>query len=273
LCLLSSPLAYNLAMDDQEQDNQTPQPTPAREPVGPNYWKKPKPGKLVYFAILIIVAAAAAGAYWFLVKPQPAKTSQSNQAAAVQAPAISSKTDHYDSNNFGLGFDYPQGWTIADTAGSGKLTVASPTIKLKNASGQMVNGQIIMTIRDKTQKLTEFDKGAALAVRDSEKIAYARPSQIQRGSTYVSFLQYSTTADGNSLDAIYITGDNGYQKNQTIPLTDVSKSDPVIGISFIRCSDAKCSNISALSLSQNVWDDSSFSKPLKSLLESLIINR
>lgn len=263
-------------MDNEDQGSQSTQPeyqppVSHHEPVGPDYWKKPRRSKLLYLVVLLIAAAALVAGYWFLIKPKPAKTTQQTQATVAKTETINSKTDHYDSNNFSLGFDYPHGWTLTDTSGSGRLTIVSPAMQLKDASGQSVNGQIVMTIRDKTQKLTEFDRGAALAVRDSEKIAYARPSQIQRGSTYLSFLQYATTS-GSGLDAIYITGDNGYQKNQTVPLVDVAKSDPVISIAFTKCSDTKCSNGTQLSLSQTAWDDNSFSKPLKSLLESLTIN-
>jgi len=263
-------------MDNDEQNGQNSQPENQppthHELVGPDYWKKPKRSKLLYLVALLIVAAALVAGYWFLLKPKSAKTTQQTQAITTKPDVISSKTDHYDSNNFSLGLDYPHGWTLTDTAGSGKLTIASPAMQLKATNGQTVSGQIIMTIRDKTQKLFEFDKGAALAVRDSEKIAYTQPSQIQRGSTYLSFLQYATTA-GSGFDAIYITGDNGYQKGQTIPAGDISKSDPVISIGFTKCVDSKCASATPLSLDTAVWDDSGFSKPLKSLLESLTINR
>jgi len=265
-------------MDDQQSEGQNPNDIPPAKPIqhetaGPDYWRRPR-NRLKYLIILIVVVLLAAGGYWFAVKDKsakPAKSSQSSQAQVNSKPSIATKTSHYSSQNFALEFDYPQDWTITDNAGSGKLTVTSPITRLKDSSGQSVNGQITMTIRDHSQKLTEFDKGNATAVRDSEKIAYIKPSPSQRGSTYISFLQYATTAGGGSLDGIYVTGDNGYQKDQAIPLVDVSKGDPIISITFVKCADSKCSNPTQLSIQGTSWDDSSFSGPLKNMLQSLSI--
>ncbi len=260
-------------IQETQQPNLPPPAAPA-EKVGPEYWKKPKRSKLIYI-IIILILLIGSGVYWFLLKPEPAaKTAQTRTALTVKPETrIASSTTHYDSSSFSLGFDYPKGWTVTDTAGSGKLTVVSGPLQLKDANGQQVNGLIVMTIRDRTQKLTEFDKGAATATRDSEKIAYTKPTQTQRGSTYISFLQYATSPGGGSLDGIYITGDNGYQKDQDIPLVDVAKADPVVSITFLKCADAKCAGTrTALSVQDSIWDDNSFSKPLKNMLESLSIN-
>lgn len=264
-------------MDNQTQDNQNPvneipKPSP-NESVGPDYWRKSKRSKLIYLVVIAALVITAV-AYWVLAKPESANQASHNQAAQTTQPVnlISGSTTHYDSSNFNLGLDYPKDWSLSDTSGSGKLTIISPALQLKNAAGQTVSGRIIMSIRDKTQKLTEFDKGAATAVRDSEKIAYTKPTSTQRGSTYVSFLQYASSNSG-SLDGLYITGDNGYQKGQDIPLIDISKSDPVINITFTKCANSKCSDVGTpLSLNQSVWDENNFSKPLRNLLESLSIN-
>jgi hypothetical protein len=253
---------------DREESQEPARP----ERVGPEYWKQPKRSKLVYLVSLIVAVVILAAGYWFLLRSKPTHTAPAAQSQSGSSATVAENTDHYDSSNLFLGVDYPHGWTVTDTAGSGKLSISSPAIQLKDANGQTITGQIFLSIRDKTQKLTEFDKGAAVAVRDSEKIAYTKPSQNQRGSTFISFLQYATSAGGGSLDGIYITGDNGYQKGQNIPLADISKSDPVINIGFLKCADSKCkAGSTPLSLKQTVWDDNSFSKPLKNMLQSLSI--
>jgi hypothetical protein len=144
-------------------------------------------------------------------------------------------------------------------------------MKLKDTSGQNIDGQIIMTIRGKTKKLSEFDKGAATAVLDSEKISYTKPSQTQRGDTYISFLALAGSKDGG-LDGIYITGDAGYQKNQAVPTVDISRIDPITNVTFVKCSDSKCSGTpTALTVEPENWEDTNFSKPIKTLLQSLTI--
>jgi hypothetical protein len=252
----------------QDQTTQKP-PTPQqpRETAGPDYWKKPKKRWPMYLLALVLLAAIAAGAYWFALKPKPkANTGSTNtaQAPAKAATQITATTKSYSSSNFYLTFSYPQDWTVTDNGG-GIMTVKSPTLSLKNANGQTQSGNIVLTIRDKTQKLSEFDKGNATATRDSEKIAYTKPAQTQRGSTYISFLQYSTTTASGALDGIYITGDNGYQKGQAIPLVDITKVDPVISITFLNKAD------SSLSIPDSMWADTSFSGPLKTMLESFSI--
>jgi hypothetical protein len=264
-------------MDENGQESPGPAEEPTPKPIqhetaGPDYWKRPS-HRTKYLLVLIIVVLLAGGGYWFLIKDKTSKSTvnPNSQKDSSASSAITAKTQHYSSQNFALEFDYPQDWTVADDAGSGKLTATSPTMKLKDANGQDVNGRIIFTIRDHSQKLTEFDKGNATAVRDSEKIAYTKPSPSQRGSTYISFLQYATSPGGGSLDGIHVTGDNGYQKGQAIPLVDISKSDPIISITFVRCNDNQCSKPTQFSVQATSWNESLFSTPLKNMLESLAI--
>jgi hypothetical protein len=258
-------------MDPKAFQDQTPQkpPTqqPPREAVGPDYWKKPKKRWPKYVLALILLAAIVAGAYWFVLKPEPKTNTVSTNTAqtpAKAAPQITAATKSYSSSNFYLTFSYPQDWTVTDNGG-GIMTVKSPTLSLKNASGQTQSGNIVLTIRDKAQKLSEFDKGNATATRDSEKIAYTKPAQTQRGSTYISFLQYSATSASGALDGIYITGDNGYQKGQAVPLVDITKVDPVISVTFLNKAGTQ------LSIPDSMWADASFSGPLKAMLESFSI--
>jgi hypothetical protein len=266
------PNAVNPIAEQTEQPTSIPTP---REPLPAQYQKeKGKKGRYLIIAVVILLIAAAA--YWFFLKPKPVKAPAKSTTSPVSSSSSAPKeakvdTDHYDSSNFNLGFDYPKGWKVSDIAGSGKLTVTSPAVKLKDTNGQQVDGQIIMAIRDKTQKLSEFDKGAATAVLNSEKITYTKPTQTQRGDTYISFLNYASS-NNSGLDSIYITGDAGYQKDQDVPAVDISKIDPITNVTFVKCSDSKCSGTgTALTLDTKIWQDSSFSAPIKTMLQSLAI--
>jgi cytoskeletal protein RodZ len=252
-------------------------PTPRRyEPLPPQYQKsQSKKGRYVLIALAILLLAGAL-AYWFLLKPKPAKTPSTSPASTLSVKNSGSKesaldTDHHESPSFNLGFDYPKSWKVSDISGSDKIVVTSPSMKLKNTDGQQVDGQIVITIRGKTQKLSEFDKGAATAVSSSEKITYTKPSEIQRGDTYISFVSFANSKD-TGLDAIYITGDAGYQKNQTVPAVDISKIDPITNVTFVKCNDSKCTGTgTALTVNPDSWKDSNFSKPIKTVLQSLAI--
>ncbi len=222
-------------------------------------WRKVGIG-LAVLAVIVILALAG---YWYAKNhkstPKPTSSASSSQNSTTNTPAaakITTATKHYDSVNFNLGFDYPADWTVTDSGG-GIMTVRSPAINLKDASGQAVNTQITITIRAKNQKLPEFDAGNATAALDSEKIAYTKPTQSQRANTYISFLSYAKSSGG--FDGIYITGNNGYKKDQAIPKVDIQTVDPVISITFDK------------SISTDNWSDQAFAQPLKNMLQSLSI--
>lgn len=228
---------------------------------------------IISLVALAVLALGAGGVYWFILNHKstanfgaPSQTSQSQSAQAAPAAAqIAAATKSYTSPNFNLSFDYPQDWIVTD-GGGGSMTVKSPLIQLKNAAGQTVTGAILLTIRDHSQKLTEFNSGNATAVRDSVKIAYTKPTQTQRANTYISFLQYAGTRTLGALDGVYITADNGYQKGQAIPLVDVQKVDPIISLTFFDSSGKP------LSVQNTMWDDQNFAGPLTKLLQSFSIN-
>jgi hypothetical protein len=272
-------------INDQPQDEQVSSNTAPQSTADYANYQKPQKPKLVntpnikkpnvnfkkplkYLLIIIVVAGLAVAVYTVFFKAKPAaaptKTSASQTAGSSSGSSAAVATKHYDSSNFNLGFDYPDTWKVSDADGSGKLTVTSPTTQFKDTSGQNINGQIVMTIRDKTQKLTEFDKGSATAVKDSEKIAYTKPSQTQRASTYISFLSYASSTSSGGFNGIYITGDNGYKKDQTVPMVDINKVDPVINITFLK--DGTTASVAISS-----WNDANFSGPLKAMLQSLSI--
>ncbi|PJE65284.1 hypothetical protein COU91_02460 [Candidatus Saccharibacteria bacterium CG10_big_fil_rev_8_21_14_0_10_47_8] len=227
------------------------------------------------FIILVVIAGLGGGAYWYLKNhksaKKPATSAQTSQTVKPATSQIATVTKHYDSSNFYLGFDYPQDWKVTDSGG-GQMTIVSPSIQLKSASGQSVNGQIVMTIRSKEQKLPEFDSGNATAALASQKINYTKPSQNQRGSTYISYLRYASSTSSTALDGIYITGDSGYTVGQAIPKVDISKVDPIISIGFVKCNSSDCSGINAVvSIAASSFEDKTFSGPLESLFKSLAI--
>jgi len=222
-----------------------------------------------------IIGALILVAYLIFEKPDNGKkqTTQNdtNQTQSIHLPtAINTQTDHHDSSNLNLGFDYPKDWTVKDD-GDGILTVTSPAMQLQASTGSSEPGQVVMTIRNKEQKLTEFDRGPATAVVQSEKMNYTNPSQNQRGTTYLSFLNYFGNNVG--LDGIYITGDNGYKVDQLAPGSDFKAVDPVVNVTFLQCPNGSCNGqADKLTLLVDVWKDTNFSQPIKSMLQSLSIN-
>jgi len=240
----------------------------------------PKPPKRhigLWIAIIVLLLGIAGGVYyWFGMRKAPTKSvASSKQSAAQTVPTPDAnapiKTKHFDSTSLSLGFDYPDTWTVTDD-GNGKITVKSPALELAGANAQKTDTQITVTMQPKQANIDVFKNGNAVAVLDSQKIAYTKPSQNQRAQTYLSFLQYvDTTTDG--LDAIYVTGDFGYQKGQAIPLVDVSKADPLITVTFAKCSDAHCGGTpTAATLAATDWGTTTYlAKVVQALLTSLVV--
>jgi hypothetical protein len=238
-----------------------------RRVAGP---RKPKKAWWKWLLVGLAVAlVAAAATYLLFLKPkdkdkqasQSTKSSQSTPPAQQQSAAITTK--HHQSANFSLEFDYPENWTVTDD-GSGKLTVKSPTMPLKSASGKAVSGQVTVTIQGKQAELKEFKGGNGLAVRESDKLTYTKPTSSQRAQTYLSFVGYAGSAQ-TGIDGMYITGDIGYQKDQAVPMVDVVRGDPLVTVSF-------SGSGGTLSISSDSWNDSNqLTKSLKTIITSLSI--
>ncbi|HEX8763345.1 MAG TPA: hypothetical protein VF733_06350 [Candidatus Saccharimonadales bacterium] len=241
-----------------------------------NRQESPRRRRLWLIIVSVILLAAVGTAAWFLlVKKEPAKPTTTakqsqNQMPESEDPAAPLKTKHYDSTTFNLGFDYPDDWVVSEV--DGRLLVSSKAIKLKSASGQNLNGRIQVLIQPKQTTIKDFAKGNGVAMLDSEKITYTKPTQTQRAQTYLSFVNYpSSSAQG--IDAIYITGDIGYQKDQAVPMVDIVRVDPLITASFMQCPNEACSGaVAPLTLAATEWTGKVIvGKSLKTILTTLSI--
>lgn len=272
------------------------QPDPARQErieylqsLMPERRKRRWPRVLGWILVLLLLAGGGFAGWWFVLRDEPADTPKHEPAAQTTPSATKSLNEkpvmkQYESSSFGLNFDYPEQWTVTDA--SDKLTVASPVEQLQTADGKKQSGRIVLSVQGKAASLEGFKKGNATAIRDSEKIRYAKPTQSQRAETYLTFLNYAD-ASATGLDAIVVSGDNGYKKGQAVPQADVEKGDPHIVISFRSCaatsnaagsgaasssSSSSCNAVgNAVTLPASIWDDRSFAVPVRTMLESLAV--
>jgi hypothetical protein len=227
----------------------------------------------IVIGVVLLIAAAAFGAYWLGGHEASKKSHGSNTALPPKTQATSTQpvsvpTKHYDSTTFTLGFDYPENWTVNDTAA--KLTVTSPAMPLQSAIGAKVNAHVIVTIQNQQTTISGYPSGGALAALGSDRITYKQPSSLQRAQTYVSYLSYTTP---NGLDMLYVTGDHGYQQGQQVPMSDIVQGNPLIGVGFATCQTSTCATGSsnAVTLQASSWKSSSASQQVMNLLESIVI--
>lgn len=225
-------------------------------------------------AVVVILALAAAGSFWFgsreAVKQQDARKPQhiNSRQRTNLVGSGTAQTKHYDSSNYTLSFYYPAAWTVSDT--STKLTVTSPATWLKSAADASVDVHAVVVIQNQQTSMPGFPSGGAVAALESDKLTYKQPSSIQRAQTYLSYLSYTRPDD---LDALYVTGDNGYQQGQAIPMADVLEGNPLISVDFERCSNSTCtgSTNGPVTLRASDWQATKVSKEVVSLIEAIVL--
>jgi hypothetical protein len=242
----------------------------SKRPSSPQQ-RQPRRKAAVIILILVVLAGGGYGAYYHTnhkaVASQPATTAQTKPTKPTAAtPKIA--TTSYDSPNFNLALNYPTGWTVAgDTASS--LTIESPAMQLTSSAGQSVSGKVVLSLQPEGQLPSAFGTSDATAVLNSQLISYAQPTSTQRAQTYLSFVQYASTTTTGALDGIYITGDYGYQKDQTIPRSDIAGLDPLATVTFGKCADTACTSLTTTNITASSWTSTSFSPPILTLLKSL----
>ena len=234
---------------------------------------------LVILLVVLILIIFSGATYYFITKSHNTISAKTQPTASITSSLslikIPNPTQQYYSDNLSLGFNYPNNWVVVDATGSNQISVTSPTLKLANASNQIIYGKIIMAIyASSPTTLNGFANGTPTAAIASQLINYSNPTQTQKASTYLSFLQYGgSNTTTNTINAIYITGNSGYKVNQNIPESDILAVNPTVDISFIGCSNSTCSGATqTIAIPITLWQSSLFSNPLLSMLESLSIN-
>ena len=254
---------------------------------GGNKRKKGK-GKIILIVVIIVLLLGAGGAaayMWLKGSDSAGKTKQPSQTKTQtttqpstepvvdgeQNSAAEAKT--FTSTAFALSIAYPGDWTPEEL--KDKLVITSPVVTLTDANGQKTNGRMVLNVRARQDKPVEFTAGNVVAVLDSDKVNYTKPSSTQRGSTYLSYLQYATTTTKGGMDGVYITGDYGYKYGQTVRLVEISKVDPLVNVMFVSCADTTCAATTqkALSVSSTAWKtDTANRTAVETMLKSLALN-
>lgn len=237
-------------------------------------WRKIAGTSIKIFVAVLLVAAIAGAVYWKFFhnkKPAPVATSQASTQTTPKSDIYTNKTKSVSSTNVGLTLTYPESWDVSDQ--TDKLTIASPVTSFADASNQRINGKIVLTVQPKGSELPAFAKSGVISALDSQKIKYTKPTSIQRGETYMSFLQYTQALTKGQLDGVYVTGDFGYQANQYVPKTDIAKLDPLITVTFLKCADDTCADSAASSIQSDMWaSNAEFQKTITAMLKSIQVN-
>lgn len=218
---------------------------------------------------LLVIGLAAAAGYFVFAGSNNKSAQQSEQNDTEQSqqdPGASSELQEYVSSDRSIRFSYPGNWQVNDSDPDA-ITVESPIVKLTDLSGNREDAKVVVSFLRTGTEVPGFDADGAIAVKDSEILAYSSPTQNQRAETYLSFGGFGSRA----LHAVFVTGDSGYQVEQLIPQSDVVRGDPVIAVLFYACQEATCetsaSNIYAIDPGE--WSANETLQDAYSLLVSL----
>ncbi len=264
----SAPSESNAQIAPAHAEQVVPQSQPYQQ-----FRKRRRRGLVIFLVILVLLAGAGGAIYWLYKHPkQPAASNTPATSTPTDAPATS-QVKHFDSTNFNLALDYPADWATNETTDGKLLSVTSPAVKLTDGNNQSMTGKVQLTVQSKGTAVAGFSAGSAVAVKESEKIAYTKPTSNQRGSTYISFLHFAnSTSPSTAIDAIYITGDNGYQLGQAITKDSFAPLDPLVGVNFTKCDTSQCANAKTTGVAAGSWDTNTALKQVKTILQSLAVN-
>ncbi len=272
-------------MDDNQPLDTPPEPTPPGgdenfevasqstadfiknvQPLQAQKKKRRKSGRI--FLMVLLLLAVGGGVAYMLTRPEERKptTQQTPPPPPQTTDQQEALTEKYTSQDLQLMLEHPKSWKVDDDT-SRQLKLESPLIKVETADGDQADGKVVITILGAGSTPEDFAGTTATATIDAEKIAYTAPSQIQRKETYLSFMSFGTSS---GIDAIFITGDNGYQKGQTVPKTDAVRGDPIVSVAFAKCTNStSCQG--KLSIAPDGWASNKTLATAKTIIQSLVI--
>ncbi len=235
--------------------------------------KPPKKNNSLWYLIAgFVVVLVLVGAGIFIAKKYTHSnktnkiTNKQTTATKPSSTITSSKLASYTSTVFNFKVSYPNNWTVA-TQGNTSVSISSPETSLTADTGNKVNGMVVLSVFNKGQIPASFGS-YSVAVLNSQDINFTKPTAAQAAQTYISFIQYPATTVKGGLDAIYVTGNNGFVKDDAITTAIVGQVDPLIVVNFEQCSSKDCSQVKNLTISSTMWSNTSFSTPILNILKS-----
>jgi hypothetical protein len=179
---------------------------------------RPKKKKLLWVVVgAVVIALVLAGAAYMLFgrsKTDGKKAATTtNQTTTQQTPATtqpagdSSTPKTYKSTKLNIEFTYPGTWTMRENSDKSEVILTSPRTTYTKKGGVSTEG--VFTVKLRHGLVPEIMKPTiekAVAVKDSEVIAYTAPAAEQRQYTNMSF-----AGSGDSQNFFLVTGSIGFK--------------------------------------------------------------
>lgn len=209
-------------MDDLDYHGQTHHPHFAGQR------KKSKKALYIVLGIVggLLLLGAGGMAVWLLTKKSDtsknstaqqtaSQSSNSSSASSKQPSGVQTKGNSYvyKSAKLNIGVTYPKTWTLRESTDKEQLTITSPQTTYTKKDGTSTEGVITVKLRNgilpDAMKTTVQN---AVAVADSEVVAYTEPTEGQRQYTNMSYVG----VDANNFGFALVTGNTAYKAAQLV---------------------------------------------------------
>lgn len=169
---------------------------------------------------VVVVLLVAAGIAVLLLrnasesseKPDGPAVTQTDESK-LQQPKLSAteaaQIETFKSEKLAIELSHRKDWTLKESADKTEITLTSPNISYQTKDGTVSEDEGVFTLRFRQGVSDQLEQkiNSAKAVRDSEVIAYAAPTEAQRHYTNVSF----AGSDADYFTFLIVTGSTGYK--------------------------------------------------------------
>lgn len=209
---------------DDEPRKDTKRPRPSRHNRGGNTKKI----VLILLAVIVGLAVVCGAAYWwFAVRDTGEETpvsldqpNQQSQDTEETQPALdpqeAAKKITFKSSELALELTHRRDWLIAESDDKTAITLTSPDVSYQTVNGTVPEGRGVFTLKiQKGVPEVQSDAINALnAVKDSEVIAYDKPTDAQRFYTNISYAGLE-----DAFTTLIVTGSVEYKKGNPLANT------------------------------------------------------
>lgn len=162
------------------------------------YKPTPKKRKLLFITGLLILILGVGLITWkLLVKERPsdevqttAQSSSDNQSTSLPSSGTdvpdATATKEYENGYLALKLDYPDTWKVSESENKDGVRIESPQFNYQSLDKGQVNGTFRIYIRKGARESESKYIGRGVAIGDSVKLVYTKPTQSQRTETNLS---------------------------------------------------------------------------------------
>ena len=192
--------------DDMEYQERPPRPHQLVRKGGNKRW-------LIIIGIALAVLLVGGALYWFVLRSKPAPTAKTSATATKEAAPVSTGPKTYKSTKLGMGVTYDSSWKLSENADKSEVILTSPKTTYTRRDGTSTSGAFTVKLRhglipDAMTATVQKD----VAVRDSEVIAYTKPTANQRQYTNLSY----AGTDPNTFQFFIISGNTSLKSGAAI---------------------------------------------------------